>query len=132
VQNLNLESKRLLGGYYVSSRALNRWLAVGLILLIGCAAGSVPTARGQEQEITRKVKSKVSPVYPELAKRMSISGTVKVQITVDKSGAVKNSKLVGGHPILANAALDAVRKWRYEAAAEETTGVVEFRFDSTQ
>ena len=51
---------------------------------------------------------------------------------MDKSGAVKNPKLVGGHPILANAAMDAVRKWRYEAAAEETTGVVEFHFDSTQ
>ena len=117
----------------MSSSALNRWLAVGLILVIGCAAGSIPTARGQEQqEITRKIKSKIPPVYPELAKRMSISGIVKVQITVDKSGVVKNSKLVGGHPILANAAMDAVRKWRYETAAEETTGIVEFRFDSTQ
>ena len=116
----------------MSLRALNRCVAVGLILIVGCAAGSVPNARGQEPEIARKIKSKVSPVYPELAKRMSISGIVKVQITVDKSGQVKNSKLVGGHPILANAALDAVRKWRYEAAAEETTGVVEFRFDSTQ
>ena len=116
----------------MSARALNRWLAVGLIVVIGSVAGTVPNARGQEPEIARKVKSKVPPVYPELAKRMSISGTVKVQITVDKNGQVKNSKLVGGHPILANAALDAVRKWRYEAAAEETTGVVEFRFDSTQ
>src|SRR5438876_166005 len=102
------------------------------MMVIGCAVGSVPGASGQEQEIVRKVKSKVPPIYPELAKRMSISGIVKVQITVDKSGMVKNSKLVGGHPILANAALDAVRKWRYEAAAEETTGIVEFRFDSTQ
>ena len=116
----------------MSLRALNRWLAVGLIVVIGCATRSVPSARGQEQEIVRKVKSKIPPVYPELAKRMNISGIVKVQITVDKSGQVKNSKLVGGHPILANAALDAVRKWRYETAAEETTGVVEFRFDSTQ
>lgn len=116
----------------MSSRALNQWVAVGLIVIAGFAAGSIPAARAQDQEISRKVKSKVAPVYPDLAKRMSISGIVKVQITVDKSGQVKNSKLVGGHPILANAALDAVRKWRYEAAAEETTGVVEFRFDSTQ
>lgn len=116
----------------MSSRALNRWLAVGLIVVIGCAAGSVSKAYGQDQEITRKLKNKVPPIYPELAKRMSITGTVKVQITVDKAGAVKSSKLVGGHPILANAALDAVRKWRYEAASEETTGVVEFRFDPNQ
>jgi TonB family protein len=63
---------------------------------------------------------------------MNITGVVKVQVTVDKSGNVKNSKLVGGHPILANAALDAVRKWHYESAAEETTGIVEFHFDPTQ
>ena len=114
-------------------RPLTHWLAVGLLLILGCAAGSGPVAWGQEpQEITRKLKSKIAPLYPELARRMNITGVVKVQITVDKTGAIKNTKLVGGHPILANAALDAVRKWRYESAAEETTGVVEFHFDPTQ
>jgi len=99
------------------------------LLILGFAAVGTPLARGQEGEITRKVKNKVSPIYPELARRMSITGVVKVQITVDKNGGVKNTKLVGGHPILATAAMDAVKKWRYEAAADETTGVVEFHFD---
>jgi outer membrane biosynthesis protein TonB len=36
---------------------------------------------------------------------------------------------VGGHPLLVNAAVDAVKKWRFDAASEETTGVVEFKFD---
>lgn len=116
----------------MSLRALTHWLAVGLLLLGGCAAGSVPVAWGQEQQITRKVKSKIAPVYPELARRMNISGVVKVQVTVDKNGIIKNAKLVGGHPILASAAMDAVRKWRYESGADETTGVVEFHFDPTQ
>lgn len=117
----------------MSLRALALWLAVGLVMVIGCAAGRTSMAWGQESEqITRKVKNKVAPVYPELARRMSISGTVKVQVTVDKAGTVKNTKLVGGHPILANAAMDAVRKWRFEASAEETSGIVEFHFDPTQ
>lgn len=117
----------------MSLRAVARRLAVGLMLIVGCAAGCTWAAWGQEaDQITRKVKTKVAPVYPELARRMSIAGTVKVQITVDKVGTVKNTKLVGGHPILANAAMDAVRKWRFEAGSEETTGVVEFRFDPTQ
>jgi TonB family protein len=102
---------------------------VGLLLILGCAAVNAPRAWGQDADIARKLKNKIAPVYPELARRMSITGIVKVQITVDKGGTVKNTKLVGGHPILATAALDAVRKWRYEAAAEETTGIVEFRFD---
>lgn len=117
----------------MSSRATNHWLAVGLILILGCAAGITPASWSQETEqISRKVKNKVAPVYPDLARRMSISGVVKVQITVDKTGNVKSSKLVGGHPILAQAALDAVRKWRFESAGDETTGLVEFHFDPTQ
>jgi TonB family protein len=108
---------------------------VGL-LIAGCAAAtSAPIAWGQEpapEPIARKLKNKVSPIYPELARRMNIVGVVKVQVTVDKAGAIKNTKLVGGHPILAGAAIDAVKKWRYESGPEETIGVVEFHFDPIQ
>ncbi|MFY9558714.1 MAG: energy transducer TonB [Terriglobales bacterium] len=117
----------------MSLRALTHWVAVGLLIL-GCVATNPPVAWGQQEQdqITRKLKTKVAPVYPELARRMNITGVVKVQVTVDKNGGIKNPKLVGGHPILANAALDAVKKWRYEAGPEETTGVVEFHFDPVQ
>jgi TonB family protein len=115
----------------VSFRAVNRALAVGLLLFGGWAATSAPLAWGQE-EISRKPKTKVAPVYPELARRMNIAGVVKVQITVAANGSVKNAKLVGGHPVLANAALDAIKKWRFETGSEESTGIVEFRFDPTQ
>ena len=115
----------------MSLRALTHWVAVGL-LIAGCAATSAPVAWGQEQAITRKTKSRVMPSYPELARRMNITGIVRVQITVDKNGKIKNTTLAGGHPILASAAMDAVRKWRYESGPEETTGMVEFHFDPTQ
>ena len=82
-----------------------------------------------QEELSRKVKTKVAPGYPELARRMSISGVVKVQIVVAPNGSVKSTKVVGGHPLLVNAAVDAVKKWRFDAASEETTGVVEFKFD---
>lgn len=113
----------------MSFRAMQR-LAAG-VLISGCIAASAGPAWGQE-ELTRKVKSKTAPVYPDLARRMSITGVVKVQITVATNGTVKNTKLVGGHPVLATAALDAVKKWRYEPSNEETTGIVEFRFDPVQ
>lgn len=115
----------------MSFRAVNRALAVGLLLFGGWTATSAPLAWGQE-EISRKTKTKVAPVYPELARRMNIAGVVKVQITVAANGSVKNAKLVGGHPVLANAALDAIKKWRFETGSEESTGIVEFRFDPTQ
>ena len=60
---------------------------------------------------------------------MNITGVVKIQVTVATNGSVKNTKLVGGHPLLANAALDALKRWRFEAGPEETTGIVEFKFD---
>jgi TonB family protein len=110
-------------------QALNRVFAVGLLLIGGWVATSAPSLG---QEIDRKTKTKVAPVYPELARRMNITGVVKVQITVAANGSVKNTKLVGGHPVLANAALDAVKKWRFETASQETTGMVEFRFDPTE
>jgi len=113
------------------SPSLNRAFAVCLLLIGVWCATTAPLAWGQE-EITRKVKSKVVPVYPELAKRMNLTGVVKVMITVNSNGQVKNAKLVGGHPVLANAALEAVKKWRFESAAQESSGTVEFRFDSAQ
>lgn len=119
----------------VTFQGLNRVIAVGLLLLGGWAATSAPLAWGQEikgQETNRKVKNKVSPVYPELARRMNITGVVKVRVTVAANGSVKDAQLVGGHPVLANAALDAVKKWRFETRPEETAETVEFRFDSAQ
>ena len=81
----------------------------------------------------RKVKSKVSPTYPELAKKMAVSGAVKVEITVAPNGSVKNVKVIGGHPLLVDAATDAVKHWKYEAAPEETTeGPIVFNFSPNE
>jgi TonB family protein len=78
-------------------------------MVVWIVTGVVP-ASGQE-EINRAVKIRVAPVYPDLARRMKIVGVVRVEITVGANGSVKNAKLVGGHPVLANAALEAVKKW---------------------
>ena len=112
-------------------RTLRHWIAVGLLLAGGCVALNTASAQGQE-EITRKLKNRVSPAYPDLARRMNITGVVKIQVTIANNGIVKNAKLIGGHPVLANAAMEALKKWRYEPGSEETTGVVEFHFDPAQ
>ena len=112
-------------------RALHLLFAVGLLLIGGCVATSTPLAWGQD-EINRKTKTRVAPLYPELAKRMNIAGVVKILVTVSPNGSIKDAKLIGGHPVLANAALDAVKRWRYEAGPEESTGIVEFRFNPNQ
>lgn len=80
------------------------------------------------EELSRKPKNKVEPVYPDLARRMNIAGTVKLEVVVAPNGSVKSSRAVGGHPILVNAAMDAMKKWKFEAAPTESSGIVEFRF----
>jgi TonB family protein len=80
----------------------------------------------------RRIKSKVAPVYPDLARRMNVTGSVKVQIVIAPNGTVKSTKVIGGHPLLIEPSLDAVRKWRYEPSNEETIETVEFKFTGTE
>jgi len=111
-----------------------RKTAALLTLMAITVGGAGVRLRSQEAdpEITRRAKVKVQPVYPELARKMNLTGVVKVAVVVEPNGTVKEAKVVGGHPVLANAALEAVKKWRFEPAATESTGVVEFKFEPHQ
>jgi protein TonB len=80
------------------------------------------------EEGKRKIKSKVTPQFSDLARRMNISGKVKVELVIAPDGHVKSSRALGGHPLLVQSCLDAVRDWRFESAPEETTQVIEFEF----
>ena len=78
----------------------------------------------------RKVASKVAPVYPDLAKKMHIHGTVRVEAVVRPNGAVKTTRVLGGNPVLVDAAQEAVGKWKFEPAQAESTEVVQVTFDA--
>jgi TonB family protein len=80
------------------------------------------------EELPRKAKLKVEPVYPDVARRMNIAGTVRLVVVVAPNGNVKSSKPVGGHPLLVNAATDAIKRWRFEPGPGESSGIVEFKF----
>ena len=119
----------------MSSRTIRQWLTSSLLTfltLTGGASFSPLTAQTRSaqthEELTRKTKTKVAPVYPDVARRMSITGTVKVLVVVAPNGNLKSTKVVGGHPLLVNAAMDAIKKWKFEPAPEESTGIVEFKF----
>lgn len=77
----------------------------------------------------RKIASRVTPVYPDLAKKMHIRGTVRVEAIVRPNGSVKTTRVLGGNPVLVDAALDAVGKWKFEPAQNETTELVQLVFD---
>jgi TonB family protein len=76
----------------------------------------------------RKAKTKPGATYPELARRMNVSGVVRVEVVITAAGSVKSAKALGGHPLLIDSALEAVKKWKFEPAAAETTQVVAFDF----
>ena len=83
---------------------------------------------GANAEDGRRIRNKVNPVYPDLAKKVNASGAVRLEIQIAPNGEIKSVKALGGHPLLIPAAEDAIRKWRYEPSSETTTTVVEFRF----
>ncbi len=102
-------------------------LALTLAVTVGTA--QVGAQQTQSEEIVRRAKSKVQPAYPDLARKMNIAGTVKIEVVVAPNGSVKGARIVGGHPVLATAALDAAKKWRFEPASAESSGVIDFKFE---
>ena len=95
--------------------------------LVACILGFTFLAHADDS--SRKVKTKVSPQYPELARKMNISGSVKLELLVAANGQVKTVKTLGGHPLLIDAAQNAVKQWKYEPG-QEGTELVEIRFNS--
>jgi protein TonB len=96
-----------------------------ILLLWGASAFA---QSGSSEEAKRKVKTKVAPVYPELARRMNVFGKVKIEVIITPDGKVKSTRALGGHPLLVQACVDAVKEWKFVAAPEETTQIVEFEF----
>jgi TonB family protein len=106
-------------------------VGLGLILVLGGSLARPRKSYAQDapsESTKRKVKSRVFPDYPQLAKQMKVSGRVKIETTIAADGRVSSTKVVGGSPLLVNAALDAVKKWRFEPAVKETVEIIEFDF----
>ncbi len=91
-------------------------------------AFSLASSQTVNEEGKRKVKVKTAPGYPELARRMNISGKVRIEVVIAPDGHVRSTRAIGGHPVLVQACTEAIRDWKYEAATEETTQIVEFDF----
>ena len=104
-----------------------KWAVAATTALIFAGASGLAQS-GTTDESKRKVKTKTVPVYPELARRMNVSGKVKIEVVVTPDGRVKSTRVVGGHPLLVQACQDAVKEWKFMPAPEETTQVVEFEF----
>jgi TonB family protein len=107
-------------------RKMGQLLAVAAVLSFGAAIHAQGTAAGDAAK--RKVKARVAAEYPILARQMGVTGKVKVEVTITADGKVSTTKVVGGSPVLTTAAVDAVKKWKFEAGPKDTVEIIEFEF----
>lgn len=91
----------------------------------------------QEKEGGRKTKAHEArqllhsdpPEYPDIARSMKIQGTVHLEVDVRRDGTIKAVRVLGGHPVLVEAFSQAIKRWKYEPASEESVEQVSYTFD---
>ena len=106
-------------------------LVLGLLGVGATASLGTVALKAQEGDVVgskRKVKSMGRPMYPDLAKKLNLSGVVKVEVIIGADGKVKKTRIVGGHPVLAPEAERAAMQSEFEPGPRETTEVIEFKF----
>ena len=96
------------------------------ILLWVALLGGALCAVGQSER--KVVRRDGNLEYPEAAVKVNLHGAVRLKVWITNDGSVRRLDYVGGHPLLAEAALKAVKRWKFEPAGQETTQMVEVKF----
>ena len=104
------------------------WVAIASLLLFSGMSAPTPVLAQQAEAGSRGLVKKVVPVYPDTARRLQLSGVVKVEVVVHANGTTKLCRVIGGSPLLARAATDAIEKWKWTPAPQETKELVELTF----
>ncbi len=108
-------------------------LSLSALFLVTLALAFVPAANAQSADGDstghRKVVSRVTPSYPQIARNLNLTGMVKFDVIVTPAGTVKSVQLLGGNPLLGQSAEFAVREWKWEKSDHETVENVEVQFN---
>ena len=110
---------------------MKRYLPITVLAVcstLAIAAGS-SFAQQDQASVDRKVVERVMPQYPAMGRTLRLSGSVRVDVLVMPNGTVKSLQVKGGHPLLAAAAADAVRRWKWVPAKIETKEPIIVTFD---
>jgi TonB family protein len=120
--------------FFQNSGSRYRRIVTGLVQLavIATAMSLALPLHAADDHSDRAIKQRVAPVYPELAKRMRVSGVVRISATVAPDGSVSATKTVSGNHMLSGAAEDAVHKWKFVAGPDESTVEVDINFALAQ
>jgi TonB family protein len=87
---------------------------IALFLMAGVALGADSPKRIEQKAADQNLINNVEPTVPPLAKTLEIGGTVALDITISPEGNVSSVTVLSGHPMLAPAFVDAVKKWKYK------------------
>jgi TonB family protein len=101
-------------------------LRTGLLLLMAIcvmSAGAGAAIKQEPQQAKVKVIHKVDPVYPEEAEREGVEGKVVLDVTVEQNGEVSMAKVLSGHKLLQQAAVDAVKQWRFANSVNDSVTI---------
>ena len=101
-----------------------RRMMASMVLVMALSSTAVNLA-AQE---SRKLISNPTPVYPEVARKMHLEGVVKVQVKIGTDGRIKETSVIGGHPLLVSSVEDTLKSWKYAPAGGETTTLLQFHF----
>jgi TonB family protein len=109
-------------------KTLASFFFAGLFAIV--TTSSVQAQQARMNDISdRRIVNRVEPEYPETLKRLYIGGIVRIQVTVNASGRVESTELLGGSPILGQSAMKAVKQWKYAPAGGTEKLVVQLEFD---
>jgi TonB family protein len=106
------------------------WRALALLVMLAVAAGGAVQTRAQSAtaEERRPVKHLVQPTVSDLARKLNLTGTVRIEVTIAPDGSVKRTRVLGGHPVLAQDAERAAQRCTFESGPKETVETIEFKF----
>jgi TonB family protein len=105
---------------------------VQILFLIALLAGVSAVGLAQDGDAPareRKITHRVTPAYPDLARQARLKGTVRLVAVVAPNGSVKETKPVGGNPVLLKSAAEAVLQWKFASAPAESKELVEIQFE---
>jgi periplasmic protein TonB len=100
-----------------------------LLVSLFALTTTAPPLHAQTENNARKIIYRVEPEYPADLKRIRIGGLVRVDATISASGAVEDATVSGGNPILAEAAVKAVKQWKYAPLETRTKAKLVFHFN---
>lgn len=107
------------------------WLGMGALVLAALCCLPVPP-RAHAADLSaghpqRKAIKNPAPVYPALAREQGLRGVVKIEVKIAANGSIKSTRAIGGHPVLIQAAEQALKNWKFEPGPESSM-VLEFHF----